>query len=194
MMLGQLPQALEVGGRTYDIRTDFRSILRIIAAFADDELTVQEKIYVVLRQIYKDFDSIPFDSYAEAYEKAMWFVNCGDEPNERESPKIIDWKKDEQLIFPAINKVAGQEVRLSQYMHWWTFLGFFRSIDREDTYGYILMLRQKRAQGKKFEKWESEYWSKNRDICDLNITTSSGEDAESALADIYKELLKGGGG
>ena len=192
-MLGQLPQALSVGGKQYEIRSDFRSILRIIAAFADDELTPQDKVYVVLRQIYKDFKSMPSDDYVEAYEQAMWFVNCGEEPQEKNTPKVIDWTKDEQLIFPAINKVAGQEVRLVQYMHWWTFLGFFRSIDREDTYGYILMLRQKRAQGKKFEKWESEFWQRNRDMCDLSLTESSGADAEDALAEIYKELLKGGG-
>ena len=55
------------------------------------------------------------------------------------------------------------------------------------------MLRQKRAQGKKFEKWESEYWTRNRDICDLNLEASSGAETEDALAEIYKELLKGGG-
>ena len=192
-MLGQLPQALTVGGKEYEIRSDFRSVLRIIAAFADDELTSQDKIYVTLRQTYKDFGKIPQKDYVEAYEKAMWFVNCGEEPQEKTTPKVIDWKKDEQMIFPAINKVAGQEVRLVQYMHWWTFLGFFRSIDREDTYGYVLMLRQKRAQGKKFEKWESEYWTRNRDICDLNLEASSGAEAEDALEEIYKELLKGGG-
>ena len=193
-MLGQLPQTLNVGGKDYAIRTDYRSILRIIEAMADDELTPQDKVYVVLRQTYKDFYSIPPANYVGAYEQAMWFINCGDEPQERSSPKIVDWAKDEQLIFPAINKVAGQEVRAVQYMHWWTFMGYFRSIDREDTYGYVLMLRQKKAKGKPLEKWESEYWNNNRDICDLHLTTSSGEDAESALADIYKELLKGGGG
>ena len=117
-MLGQLPQALTVGGIEYEIRSDFRSVLRIIAAFADDELTPQDKIYVTLRQTYKDFGKIPQKDYVEAYEKAMWFVNCGEEPQEKTTPKVIDWKKDEQLIFPAINKVAGQEVRLVQYMHW----------------------------------------------------------------------------
>ena len=193
-MLGQLPRTLEVGGKEYSIRSDFRSILRIIEAFADDELTPQEKVYVVLRQTYKDFDRIPADRLAEAYERAMWFINCGEEPTEKKSPKIVDWNKDEQLIFPAINKVAGQEVRLAEYMHWWTFMGFFRSIDREDTYGYVLMLRQKKGQGKQLEKWESEYWNNNRDICDLHMTASSGAEAEDALAEIYKELLKGGGG
>ena len=192
MLLGSLPRTLNVGGREYKIRSDFRSVLRIIAAFNDEELSTEEKVYVCLRQLYEDFNSIPARGYVEAYEQAMWFLNCGSEPNDKKNQKIVDWEKDEQLIFPAVNKVAGQEVRLTQYMHWWTFMGFFQSIDREDTYGYVLMLRQKRAKGKPLEKHESEFWNNNRDICDLNLTASSGADAEDALAEIYK-ALKGGG-
>ena len=191
-MLGELPQALTVGGRQYRVRSDFRSVLRIIAAYNDDELSDAEKIYVCLRQLYADFKEMPADDYAEAYEKATWFLACGQPASGRESRKTVDWTKDEQLIFPAVNKVAGKEVRLEQYMHWWTFMGFFQSIDREDTYGYVLMLRQKRSKGKKLEKWEQEFWNNNRELCDLNAGASSGKDAEDALAEIYKELLKGG--
>ena len=192
MLLGSLPQTLDVNGSEYKIRSDFRSVLRIIAAFSDDELTTEEKIYVCLRQLYEGFARMPAADYTQAYEKAMWFLNCGAEPKEKNSPKVVDWNHDEQLIFPAVNKVAGQEVRLTQYMHWWTFMGFFQSIDREDTYGYVLMLRQKRAKGKQLEKHEQEFWNNNRDICDLHMEASSGAEAEDALAEIYK-ALKGGG-
>lgn len=192
MLLGSLPRTLNVNGGEYEIRSDFRSVLRIIAAFNDDGLTTEEKIYVCLRQLYKSIERMPQRDYPEAYEKAMWFINCGTEPSKKNSPKIVDWEKDEQLIFPAVNKTAGQEVRLTQYMHWWTFMGFFGSIDREDTYGYILMLRQKRAKGKPLEKHEQEFWNNNREMCDLHMTDSSGSEAEDALAEIYK-ALKGGG-
>lgn len=191
-MIGSLPLALDVGGRSYPIRADFRSVLRIVAAFNDDELTTEDKIYVCMKQLYKDFDSMPATAYAEAYEKAVWFINCGQTESKRSGPKIVDWEKDEQLIFPAVNKVAGQEVRLAEFFHWWTFMGCFQSIDREDTYGYVLMLRQKKAKGKQLEKWEQEFWNNNREMCDLHGAVSSGEEAENALAEIYKSLLKGG--
>lgn len=191
-MLGSLPRTLEVGGKEHDIRTDFRSILRVIAAFNDDDLSDAEKLYVCLKQVYKDFESIPQRDYTEAYEKAVWFINCGeDNKTGRQRAKTVDWERDEGLIFPAINRAAGQEVRLAAYMHWWTFMGYFQSIDRESTYGYVLTLRQKRAKGKKFEKWESEFWNNNREMCDLNMTASSGGDAESTLAAIYEALKKG---
>lgn len=190
-MLGSLPQTLDVNGTTYRIRSDFRSILRIIAAFNDDELTDAEKLYVCLKQTYRDFENIPHDDYAEAYEQAVWFINCGEEAkSDRKNPKTVDWERDEKLIFPAINKAAGQEVRLAEYMHWWTFMGYFQSIDRESTYGYVLALRQKRAKGKQFEKWEKEFWNNNREICDLHLTASSGHDAEDALTALYNQLKK----
>lgn len=191
-MLGSLPLALDVGGRSYPVRADFRSVLRIIAAFNDPELTDEEKVYVCLRQLYKGFSQIPPEHYAEAYKQAVWFINCGQEPSERGSPRVVDWEKDEQLIFPAVNKVAGQEVRAAQFMHWWTFMGCFQSIDREDTYGYVLMLRQKKAKGKQLEKWEQEFWNNNRELCDLHMAASSGAAAEDALAELYKQLAKGG--
>lgn len=191
-MLGSLPLALDVGGRSYPVRADFRSVLRIIAAFNDPELTDEEKVYVCLRQLYKGFSQIPPEHYAEAYKQAVWFINCGQEPSERSSPRVVDWEKDEQLIFPAVNKVAGQEVRAAQFMHWWTFMGCFQSIDREDTYGYVLMLRQKKAKGKQLEKWEQEFWNNNRELCDLRMAASSGAAAEDALAELYKQLAKGG--
>ena len=65
-MLGDLPQKLTVGGREYNIRSDFRSVLRIIAAYGDDELSDAEKVYVCLRQLYKDFSEMPGKDYAEA--------------------------------------------------------------------------------------------------------------------------------
>lgn len=192
-MLGLLPQTLDVSGVSYEIRTDFRSILRIIAAFNDDELSDAEKLYVCLKQIYKNFESIPRDAYAEAYKQAVWFINCGEDADKegRRNPRTVNWIKDEGLIFPAINRAAGQEVRLVKYMHWWSFMGYFQNIDRESTYGYILTLRQKKAKGKKLEKWEAEFWNNNREMCDLNMTASSGHDAESALAAIYEQLKKG---
>ena len=191
-MLGSLPLTLDVGGKSYRVRADFRSVLRIIAAFNDDELTDEEKVYVCLRQLYKDFDRIPAEQYTEAYKQAVWFINCGQDQPERNGPRVVDWEKDEQLIFPAVNKVAGQEVRAAQFMHWWTFMGCFQSIDREDTYGYVLMLRQKKAKGKKLEKWEQEFWNNNREMCDLHAAASSGGEAEDYLAELYKKLAKGG--
>lgn len=188
-MLGSLPKTLNVNGREYNIVTDFRNILRIISAYSDSELKDNEKAYICLRRMYgDDFIKIPSSDYEAAIKAANEFIECG-EHDDRPSPRVVNWEKDEQLLFPAVNKVAGTEVRALPYLHWWTFLGYFQNIDAEGTWGFILTLRQKRAKGKKFEKYEKEFWNSNRLLCaiDRPKDTRSGKDRTDS---IFDDLLK----
>lgn len=189
-MLGTLPKTLSVNGKIYNIRTDFRDILTVISAFNDADLTDQEKVYVCLKRIFIDMPVIPHDDYQAAYESASKFIECQPH-NDRPSPRVVNWVKDEQLIFPAINKAAGMEVRAVPYMHWWTFLGYFQSIDREGTYGFILSLRQKKAKGKKLEPYEKEFYTANRNLCAVDIRKISKTPEDTAMR-IYEELMREG--
>ncbi len=191
-MLGMLPQTLNINGRAYKIRSDYRDILQIIAAFGDKELSDEEKAYVCLKRLFVAMESIPKSDYQDAYEAAVTFIECHIS-DRKPSPKVVNWEKDEQLIFPAINKVAGMEVRAVPYMHWWTFLGYFQSIDREDIWGFILTIRQKRAKGKKLEKYEKDFLNANRDICEVEFREEKAT-TEDSLAKMFDELLKNGGG
>lgn len=191
-MLGMLPQTLNINGRAYKIRSDYRDILQIIAAFGDKELSDEEKAYVCLKRLFVAMESIPKSDYQDAYEAAITFIECHIS-DRKPSPKVVNWEKDEQLIFPAINKVAGMEVRAVPYMHWWTFLGYFQSIDREDIWGFILTIRQKRVKGKKLEKYEKDFLNANRDICEVEFREEKAT-TEDNLAKMFNELLKNGGG
>lgn len=177
MMLFDLPQALSVGGEDWKIRTDFRDILTIISAFDDPDLESKEKVYVCLLALYEDFDSMPTELYNDAFKAAMEFIDHGN--NENHSPKTMDWEQDAPLLFPAVNRVAGYEVRSVEYMHWWTFLGLFMEI-QEGVFSTVLSLRSKKARKKKFEKWEEEWWKQNISICKLKERYSEAELAEQA--------------
>ena len=192
-MLGQLPQSLTVCGKEYEIRSDFRNILTIIAAYNDDALSDREKVNICLRRIYPALTTMPRNeqTFAAALKAAHEFMECK-LSNDKPSPKAVNWEKDEQLIFPAINKVAGIEVRSVPYMHWWTFLGYFMSVDRDDLWGTVLTIRQKKASRKKLEKYEKEFLSANRDLCALEYSEDR-ETPEDALQSIYNDLLKKGG-
>lgn len=191
-MLGQLPRALEINGAEYEIDSDYRNILQIFSAFNDPDLTDQEKVYICMRRLFNNLEELPRQDYEAGYTAALRFIECNIK-SDKPSPKVINWEKDEQLIFPAINKVAGMEVRGVEYLHWWTFLGYFQAIDREDIWGFILTIRQKRAQHKPLAKHEKEFYNANRDLCDLEIHESR-PTAEDTLADIFQSLLKGGEG
>lgn len=176
-MIGELPKSVEVAGESYTIRTDFRDILTIITAFNDPDLEDREKMFVCLYIVYENFEDLPEGDYAEAYQKALQFIDCGEEPKDGKHPRLMDWEQDERILFPAINSAAGYEVRASDYIHWWTFMGYFMEI-REGVFSQVLSLRQKKAKGKKLEKWEQEFWRSNKDLCVLRPRLSKEEQEE----------------
>jgi len=190
-MLGRLPRTLNVCGREYEIRSDFRNVLRIIAAYNDKDLPDREKVFVCLSIIFKAVNTIPREHFPEAFKAASDFIEfrlSEDKP----SPKVVNWEKDEQILFPAINKVAGREVRSMPYLHWWSFLGYFQAVDREDLWGMVLTIRQKKAKGKKLEKYEKEFLTANRDLCALEYKEDR-KTPEDQLQAIFEELAKEGG-
>lgn len=183
-MIGALPTSIEVGGEDWKIRSDYRIILRIFEAIEDDELTESEKLYVALDLIYVDFANMPKGFYQEAYKKATEFMECHDRTDDKKNPKLINWEKDEHMIFPAINAVAGCEVRAVEYMHWWTFLGYFESVDNESLWSFVLSIRQKKAMGKKLEKYEQDFYRKNMSLCDVKKPEER-KSADEALKEMF---------
>ena len=172
-----LPRSVEIDGVEWSIRSDYRDILTILSAFDDPNLENADKVYICLSGFYVDFDMLSEDNYVKAFEAAMGFIDhgCG----EGKGRKTMDWEQDANMLFPAVNKVAGYEVRAVEYMHWWTFLGLFMEIS-EGTYSTVLSLRSKKYGGKKLEKWELEWWSKNKAICEIKTRYSDEELAEQA--------------
>lgn len=177
MMVWDLPVSLDINGAAYPIRTDYRDILRIMIAFADPDLAAEDKMYVCLRILYPELEKIPKDLYQAAYEAAIRFIDNDADPQPRNGPRTMDWEQDAPLLFPAVNRAAGFEVRTVEYLHWWTFLGYFMEI-KDSVYASVLGIRQKKAKGKKLEKWEKEYWQANRKICQLDQKLTEEEKAE----------------
>ena len=181
-MIFELPTSLEFGGREWDINTDYRDILTILVAFEDVELTNAEKAFVCLHNLYVDHDSIPPEQAQAAYDAAIEFIDHGQHDDKTVHKKTMDWEQDAPIIFPAINHVAGFEVRSADYMQWWTFLGYFMEI-KDDTAATVFSLRQKKAHGKKLEKYEQEFWKNNRAICELKRKETEEDKAEKAALD-----------
>lgn len=175
-MIGELPTSLCVNGKNYAIRTHFKDILKILCAFNDPELENKEKIYVCLFILYRNFDNMPESEYEAAFKAAMDFIDHGMKENDAKSPRVMDWEQDENIMFPAINKVAGCETRTCEYIHWWTFLGYYMEIS-EGVFSHVLSMRMKKAKKKKLDKWEQEYWNANKSICVLREKLTAEEQA-----------------
>jgi hypothetical protein len=185
-MIGQLPKKLNIGGKDRAIRSDFRVAILIFQAFNDTELTDQEKAIVMIKCLYEDFDHILYEEYQEAAEKAVWYLDGGNTDDKKPlAKKVMDWEQDEQMIFSAVNKVAGYETRAIKYLHWWTFLGLFNEIG-EGILSTVINIRHKKNRGRKLEKHEQEFYRENKQLIDLKTRYTAEEQAE---IDYYNKIL-----
>ena len=186
MTAWDLPSSLSIGGEDFSIRTDFRAILDILAAYSDPELEDDEKMLVCLSILYVDFEKIPQEHYEEAMKKAIEFIDMGQTPDDKPSPRLMDWEHDAAVIIPEVNKNLGYEVRTSKETHWWTFLGAYMGIG-DGLYSNIINIRQKRSKGKKLEKYEQEYYRENKKLIDLPAHLT---EEQQKAADNEKERLE----
>ena len=187
MRFGTLPKELTVNGRTYSIDTDYRNVLQIILALNDDSLKDREKAHICIWRLYDAPKSIPRDDYEAAYKAASDFISAGMAGGDK-NPRVVNWLKDENLIFPEVNKVAGTEVRALPYLHWWTFLGYFQAVDKDGIWGAVLTIRQKRAKGKKLEKYEKEFAKANADLCSMKARSEPGKKRKDPMASLFDSL------
>ncbi len=192
-MIGALPEALTVGGEDYPIRTDYRNVLQVFEAFQDPELTQEEKWIVAIYLLFEDFacdDDVleaaqdGFD-LGEAMKQISWFISAGQPEKQVLEQPTYNWKQDEQMIFSAVNKVAGRETRELEYLYWWTFLGYFNEVG-EGTFSFIVGIRNKLNKGKKLEKYEKEFLSLNKELVLMKKPLTKEEQEQE---DAYKSLL-----
>lgn len=161
-MIGDLPVVV-IG---YPITSDFRAIITILQAWEDDYFSNEDKMELLLRIFYKEahIEDIPL-----AINSAKRFLDRGSTPIvDEDEPILISWVQDIHLIFDSITATHGQDPRSLGYLHWWTFLGLFHGI-KEGTFSNILRIRSKIYNADKLDKWEEEFYLKNRNIVDLKI-------------------------
>lgn len=198
-MVGCLPEELTVNETAYKIRTDYRNVLQIFEVLNDKDLENADKWIVAVYLLFYNFESTDavveavksgFD-FKEAVNQIIWFINAGKQnkkTDKREKPSY-SWQQDEQMIFSAVNKVANKEIREVDYMHWWTFLGYFNEVG-EGTFSFVVGIRNKINRGKNLEKHEKEFYSRNKEIVDIKQPLSEEElEQEREFSALLDEVI-----
>ena len=184
----RLPTRLEVGGKAYPIHSDYRDILDILHRLNDASEPEFIRWRVALALFYEG--DLPHSDYPEAMQKLADFLNCGQTLPRSPAPPLLDWEQDAPLIAADINKAAGCEVRALPYLHWWTFMGAYMEIS-EGLFHEILQIRQKKMNGKKLEKWELEFYRKNKKLIDIQQQkTKRSAEEEAALKELFGGLKR----
>ena len=179
-----LPQSICINGQECAIRSDFRAILDILSAYNDSQFNDQEKTMIMLKIFYKD--KIHIGCLREACDKAIEFIDYSfEDARKRKAYKLMDWKQDAPILIPAINKVAGREIRSIPYLHWWTFMSLYMEIG-EGLYSQVINIRNKKSKGKKLEKWEQEFYRDNKVLVDLKMKKNErSEEEKEELRELF---------
>ena len=191
----EFPTSLNIGGTDYEIRTDYRAVLDLLTALNDEELTDEDpqiesymKSRVILEIMFPQCDDIPEEYTQEALDKVIEFIDMGITEDSKK-PKTMDWEQDAPILIPAINKVLNTEIRAQKHIHWWTFLGAYMEIG-ESLFSNIVHIRQKKAKGKKLEKWEQDFYKENKSLIDFKQKNQRSNEEKELLRDYFGYIKK----
>ena len=188
----ELPTSITVEGRNFKIREsgDFRVILDCFSALGDIELGEDYGILASLIIFYEDLtetniEDIDEEILAQLVREMYTFFNCGrEEFDEGLSPKLIDWETDSQMIMAAVNNVAGKEIRLEPYIHWWTFMGYYMSVG-ESVLATVVSIRNKILRNETLDKWEKKFKAENEHYFHWNSKTLEEQELDKEYEMIY---------
>ena len=184
----KLPSSFFLQGREYAFNADWRPCVNIMRMFERNDLTDSEKIECMVEIFYKD--EIPYRLVPEAAQKAVWFLNLGDESTDKKGSsvgRLFSWEQDLKFIISAVDKSAGFSIRSKEFYHFWEFMSaFFES--GECVFNTIVHQRKLKKTGKQ-TKADREWWAENKDIAELKVELTADE---QEVLDTFNALLKGG--
>lgn len=173
-----LPTCAEIDGTSYNLHTDYRDILGIIEVLTG-EGDEQENAYIALALFFEDFFEMPTAIYKEAWKYLYSFIALFQPESGTSQPKLVDWGKDFTMIAAGVNTLLGKEIRSVEYMHWFTFVGYYTSIG-DCTFATVVSIRNKKKKGKKLDEQELTFYKENKELVDLpkNYTQEEQEEIE----------------
>lgn len=184
----KLPTKIRVKNNVYDINYDYRTIINILLAFEDAELTKDEQMYIMLKNLYKQ--DIPENDIEEALKKGIKFIDGGVvEENKANEKRIYSFKKDGNYIFSGINQTHHIDLTEKTNLHWWVFLSLFMDMSADCTFGELIYYR-KRKNENKLTKEEKEQYRKIKKLVDLNNEENESIHARKDFFNKYRELNK----
>lgn len=190
----EIPTSIQIDDKEYHIRDDgdFRMVLDCFSVLQDSELPQKERIITSVVIFYDTFslDNVfeildTQEKLEEAVNKMYDFFNCGQKNlGNKSSHKLLDWEQDEHLIASAINKVAGTEIRFADYIHWWTFMGYYMGIG-EGVLSTVVSIRSKIVEGEKLEEYEKKFRRKNPEYFMWNRQTVEQQELDALAHELW---------
>lgn len=144
-LVDDFPTELWVNGEAYAIDADWRSCLKIILALEDPELTQEEKVFILLDNLYGE--NAPEDTQA-AVDEALRFLNCFEERETTSTERLYSFQQDAKFILSAMSQARKEDIKSAGFLHWWEFASLFMEISADSMFSRILDIRKRLKKGK----------------------------------------------
>lgn len=176
-----LPDAVEVGGRTVKVDTDFR----IGVAIEQESAALEPDIFGLLTAFYSGDIPSPVE---EAAQKMVEFYSHqdgkgGQSSNEKSQKRSYDFEQDADALLASFLDAYGLDLSTAR-IHWWTFKRLLCNLPPETP--FMRRLYYRTADTKKMSKSERKHVEKMRRLYALKAPERAGKSAE----ELDKEFLE----
>lgn len=166
LLTDPLPEQLEVGGKMYPIRSDFRTAIRLEEIVRDKRMEEGLKLMQMLLLFFGN--NIPED-IPGAVEAVLQFYQGGKKPGReqeessgkkkkrrggshgKESRHLYSFSQDAPYLYASFLEQYGMDLRRVQ-LHWWEFLALFEGLGEHTRMGKVLYYRSVSTAGMPKEK------------------------------------------
>lgn len=190
LLVDELPQSVEIDGKKYEIRWDFRISVLYELLMDDDSVPLEDKFPMALN-LY--FPAVPEDIEV-AMEAIQWFYNGGQEESKRKNngrkagkaQRIYSFQYDAPYIYAAFMSQYGIDLN-STTLHWWKFIALFQALDSKCQFSKIMGYRAMEI-SKDMPKKQKEFYREMKELYRLPVSETEQQEVEM----IEKALLGGG--
>jgi hypothetical protein len=185
ILVNELPNTVLSEGRPVKIHCDYLSCLRTIMAFEDNDLADQEKLGVMIANLF-DETITPTE---DLLRNAIKFLNCDDEQSEISGPRTYSFSKDANLIYAAFRQTHDIDLRKAK-LHWWEFIALFMDLGSETTFCQVVGLRKRLKDGSALPE-ERKMAASMPDVFDIEEIDTSTIDEKEAHELFMKLIAEG---
>lgn len=195
ILLDKLPTRVKIGGKFYNINSDFRISILFELLMQDEDIEDELKITQALK-LY--FPKIPPLKYIEETINAiMWFYGCGNEKEElnkrikttsTDLEQAYSFEYDNAYIYDAFMSQYKIDLSTIVNLHWWKFRALFEGLTEENM--IVKIMNYRTMDLSKMDKIEREFYKEKKEFFKLPKKISK---ADEEYKNNIEEILMNGG-
>lgn len=173
LLTEQLPDAVEVCGRSWSIEPDFRLMVELENAVASAAGLAPETLEDLLWRFY--LENQPLDAEA-AVEGMLWFYRCGAEEKEGNGApgqsRAYDFEQDAEALYTSFLQAFNIDLS-TDTVHWWQFRRLMFGLPADTPFSQRLHYRTANTSG--MGKEQKKHYSKMKNLYAIRQSSHSRE-------------------